>query len=118
MKFVWVFALLSLSLFGCTEKQEAQVETTAEQAAEATEVKMHTAGEQLFRANCASCHPRSGRGDYLKRIPATLLTRRSGHELKEWIQGRDQHRPMPSFTNLTEEETAALLVYLQAEIAK
>ena len=77
-----------------------------------------TAGEQLFQKNCSTCHPRSGRGDYLKRIPATLLTRKSQHELMEWIKGSGQHREMPSFENLTDEERALLATYLHSQIMK
>jgi mono/diheme cytochrome c family protein len=73
------------------------------------------AGEALFQENCSTCHPRSGRGDYLKRIPATLLTRKSQYELMEWIKGSNQHREMPSFDNLTDEERAALADYLHSQ---
>ncbi|MEH6469433.1 MAG: cytochrome c [Porticoccus sp.] len=73
------------------------------------------AGEALFQENCSECHPRSGRGDYLKRIPATLLTRKSQHELMEWIKGSNQHREMPSFEKLTDTERAALADYLHSQ---
>ena len=72
------------------------------------------AGEALFQ----ECHPRSGRGDYLKRIPATLLTRKSQSELMQWIKGSGEHREMPSFDNLTDEERAALADYLHSQILK
>lgn len=73
------------------------------------------AGEALFQENCSTCHPRSGRGDYLKRIPATLLTRKSQGELMEWIKGSGEHRVMPNFNNLTDEERAALADYLHSQ---
>lgn len=75
-------------------------------------------GEALFQENCSECHPRSGRSDYLKRIPATLLTRKSQYELMEWIKGAGQHREMPSFVNLTDEERASLADYLHSQIMK
>lgn len=73
------------------------------------------AGEALFQENCSTCHPRSGRGDYLKRIPATLLTRKSQSELMEWIKGSGEHRVMPNFNNLTDEERVALADYLHSQ---
>lgn len=74
------------------------------------------AGSALFEANCASCHPRSGRGDYLQKIPATLLTRRSEQELIDWIRGSDKHREMPAFTDFNEDEVKNLAAYLHSQI--
>jgi mono/diheme cytochrome c family protein len=76
------------------------------------------AGEALFMENCSGCHPRSGRGDYLKRIPVTLLARKSQYELMEWIKGSGQHREMPSFEALSDEERAALADYLHSQILR
>lgn len=75
-------------------------------------------GEQLFDSYCADCHPRTGRGDYLKRIPATLLAHRSQGELVEWIRGVDQHRDMPNFTDLSAVQLEALAAYLAAEVIR
>jgi len=101
-----IFAIaMVIALVGCGKKQE----TTSASV---------VAGEALFQENCSTCHPKTGRGDYLKRIPATLLTRKSQHELMEWIKGAGQHREMPSFDNLTEEERAALADYLHSQIMK
>lgn len=99
-----IFAVVAV-LIGCGDKQAAPSATVV-------------AGEQLFQENCSECHPRSGRGDYLKRIPATLLTRKSQHELMEWIKGSGQHREMPSFEKLTDEERASLADYLHSQIMK
>ncbi|MEZ5529100.1 MAG: cytochrome c [Porticoccaceae bacterium] len=76
------------------------------------------AGEELFMQNCSECHPRRGRSDYLERIPATLLTRKSQNELMEWIKGSEKHREMPSFDNLSDEERASLANYLESQILK
>lgn len=117
MKQVFSVVLAVLLLTACgseTEEQPVMQETvSAEQRAAAENLT----GEALFEELCASCHPRSGRGDYLKKIPATLLTRRSEAELAEWIRGLDQHREMPSFEFLSEEQLASLAEYLQSEIA-
>ena len=98
---------IAITLLGCSEEQK--------QTTDSASVK---AGEQLFQENCSECHPRSGRGDYLKRIPATLLTRKSQHELMEWIKGAGQHREMPSFEQLSDEERASLADYLHSQIMK
>lgn len=101
-------AVVLLMLTACS-RETPRTELDAELVAQ---------GEVLFSANCSECHPRSGRGDYLKRIPATLLTRRSEQELMNWIAGTDEHREMPFFDHLSEEELLALATYLRSEITK
>ena len=93
---------ISAVLVGCSDEQKSPSPSVI-------------AGEALFQENCSECHPRTGRGDYLKRIPATLLTRKSQHELMEWIRGSGQHREMPSFEKLTDTERAALADYLHRQ---
>ncbi|MGV6807277.1 MAG: cytochrome c [bacterium] len=97
-------------LAGCSENNKGGSEESG------SGIDLSVAGEQIFRDNCSGCHPRGGRGDYLQKIPATFLVNQSGYELINWIQGRDQHREMPSFTHLTEDELDALVVYLKKEI--
>lgn len=103
-----VSTLLIFSLFGCSENKPE----------EKRDLKSIQAGAVLFTKNCSECHPRTGRGHYLQRIPVTLLTRRSQQELMTWIEGRDAHREMPSFTHLSEEERRSLANYLHNEINK
>lgn len=106
LRFMLVIGVV-VALLGCSgEEEQAQVSASV------------TVGEKLFQKNCSTCHPRSGRGDYLQRIPATLLTRKSQHELMEWIKGSGQHREMPNFVNLTDEERASLADYLHSQIMK
>lgn len=93
-------------LSGCGDKGEALVDPSV------------AVGEKLFQENCSECHPRTGRSDYLARIPATLLTRKSQNELMGWIKGSNQHREMPSFDSLTDEERASLANYLESQILK
>ncbi len=76
------------------------------------------AGEKLFEQYCAGCHKHRGRGNYIERIPATLLTRRSKQELMDWIRGSDKHREMPNFRMLSDEEREQLAAYLKAQIHK
>ena len=76
------------------------------------------AGETLFMENCSSCHPRTGRGNYLKRLPKSRLNRRSEHELKTWVRGSDEHREMPNFDNLNETQLLDLAAYLKRETGK
>jgi len=110
MKLLLTFACcLLLLLTGCGEGGESK--STASSGTVAT-------GEALFQENCSKCHPRSGRGDYLKNIPATLLTRRSQQELMIWIEGVGQHREMPSFTELSDDDRLALADYLLSQITQ
>ena len=76
------------------------------------------AGESIFTQYCSACHERRGRGDYLKNIPANMLTRRSEAELMTWIQGSDKHREMPNFTQLSDDERRQLSMYLLSQIGK
>jgi len=101
-------AALLLGLPGCSQDE-------LEQDADA---RVTENGENLFNVYCEECHPHSGRSDYLKLIPATLLTRRSELELTDWILGTENHREMPSFTNLTERERKDLAAYLFTRIDK
>lgn len=108
MKYFPLLLISILCLPGCGEKAPDK----EEQALTAS----IAAGETVFEQNCAQCHPRSGRGNYLSKIPADMLTRRSAFELMEWIRGRDQHREMPSFADLSDDELDALVAYLKTEV--
>jgi mono/diheme cytochrome c family protein len=77
-----------------------------------------TQGKSLFEVNCGECHPRKGRGNYLKKIPATLLTKKTSADLKEWILGYGEHREMPSFDHLSQQELEALIAYLEDQIRR
>lgn len=102
-----IFAIAaSVVLAGCGDKGKALEDPSV------------AVGEKLFLENCSECHPRSGRSDYLEKIPATLLTRKSQNELMDWIKGSNQHREMPSFDKLTDEERASLANYLESQILK
>lgn len=98
--------LVATGLVACGDKGKVEVDPSV------------VAGEKLFQENCSECHPRTGRSDFLKRIPATLLTRKSQNELMEWIKGSDRHREMPSFEHLSDEERASLANYLESQIIK
>lgn len=94
---------LSALLFGCGDSNPPETDPRVE------------LGEALFMENCTQCHPHTGRGDYLDRIPATLVSRRSEFELMKWIEGSDKHREMPNFDHLSEEERASLAAYIFSE---
>jgi len=98
--------LVAAGLVACGDKGKAEVDPSV------------VAGEKLFQENCSECHPRTGRSDFLKRIPATLLTRKSQNELMEWIKGSERHREMPSFDHLSDEELTSLANYLESQILK
>ena len=111
MKANLIFMLGFLTVFtvGCSDNEQASVATGNDSIQR---------GEQLFVENCQTCHPRSGRGDYLKRIPATLLTRKSEYELIAWIQGNEKHREMPNFDHLDQQQLENLADFLKAEISR
>lgn len=107
IKFQSVLVLLvAAGLVACGDQGKVEVDPSV------------ATGEKLFQENCSECHPRTGRSDFLKRIPATLLTRKSQNELMEWIKGSDRHREMPSFEHLSDEERASLADYLESQILK
>ncbi len=109
----------SLSVAGSPPATDAQPVADAQAVTGAEQSQgSPAAGQVLFEETCAGCHPRSGRGNYLKRIPMTLLTRRSEYELKEWIRGSDEHREMPNFDTFSETELGDLAAYLKQEINK
>lgn len=115
---------ISVSLIGCApDKQtpEAQKIGAGENVAAKEKIAVEegtSAGEALFKQHCQECHPRSGRGDYLKRIPVTLLTRKSQYELMVWIEGTDSHREMPSFSHLSSSEREEIADYLLSQITR
>lgn len=113
-KFLTTVALLALMSAGLTMLAACSPDTPRTKL----DPELVAQGEVLFSANCSECHPRSGRGDYLKRIPATLLARRSEQELMTWIAGTDEHREMPFFDHLPEDELLALATFLRSEITK
>lgn len=131
-KFTGVAVLAALLLAACSEPPAESALTLASRQANNTSLASELAeamtpamlseqarrGGELFASYCADCHPRRGRGDYLKRIPATLLARRSQAQLVEWIRGVDQHRDMPSFTDLNNRQLEALAAYLAAEVSR
>ncbi|MFA5494187.1 MAG: cytochrome c [Porticoccaceae bacterium] len=110
-RFFVIAALAAAALTGCDSQRTDDDDRQEKQRAIAT-------GEVLFQENCAACHPRSGRGDYLKRIPATLLVRRSETELMTWIRGSDKHREMPAFVDFNEDEMNSLAAFLFHEIER
>ncbi|GIX31570.1 MAG: hypothetical protein KatS3mg124_2042 [Porticoccaceae bacterium] len=101
-------ALLLAALAGCDRAPPS--DPAAAQARER--------GAALFATHCSQCHPRSGRGQYLERIPATVLARRSESELMDWIAGRSAHRRMPAFRHLDEAERRDLAAFLLAELER
>ncbi len=108
--------IVSLLISGCSPGDQSDDSSAA--GSDSPEAGSVAAGQQLFEQNCASCHPRKGRGNYLKRIPATLLTRRTEQDLMNWIRGSEKHREMPAFVDLSETERRDLSAYLLSQIRK
>ncbi len=111
-----ILLIASLLISGCSPGDQSDDSSAA--GSDTSEVGSVAAGQQLFEQNCASCHPRKGRGNYLKRIPATLLTRRTEQDLMNWIRGSEKHREMPAFVDLSETERRDLSAYLLSQIRK
>ncbi|MBQ0799803.1 MAG: cytochrome c [Porticoccaceae bacterium] len=115
VKLVNILAVLMVLLLSACMPGEPESDDALSQAEARASF---AAGEALFMENCSSCHPRTGRGNYLKRLPKKLLNRRSEHELKEWIVGSYKHREMPNFDNLNETQLNDLATYLKQETGK
>jgi mono/diheme cytochrome c family protein len=72
-----------------------------------------TTGKQLFEYHCASCHGVSGKGIFLKGVPANndteLTTALIMHKITQDTQGG-----MPEFTNMPTKEAEKIAYYLKS----
>ncbi len=98
MRAVLLAVLLSLTLVGCSEEEEAKP----------------ASGAELFNTFCAACHGPEGRGKFLRGIPANILTRKSPTEISLLIRQGQNHpeATMPSFPQLTVAEADRITLYL------
>jgi cytochrome c553 len=71
-------------------------------------------GKDFFEHHCADCHSDSGKGLFLKGVPANIMTQMSENELIFYL--KDQHRKndseMPVFANMPEQEARKIAAYL------
>jgi len=71
-------------------------------------------GEQLFNYHCAGCHQNSGKGKFLKGIPANRNTVLSSAQIIHKINANDgEDLKMPSFPKMSQAEAVAIVSYLK-----
>jgi len=72
-----------------------------------------TDGKELYSLYCETCHKSDGSGNFLKGIPANRLTRLQKDQIILLIHQGDPSLPdMPAFSNLTEQQAAAIVDHL------
>jgi len=73
------------------------------------------AGKQLFELHCSSCHKVTGKGKFLKGVPAnkdTLLTKSQiEHKIRDKSSANGK---MPSFPEMSAGEAAKISAYLKS----
>lgn len=73
-----------------------------------------TTGEELFEYHCSGCHKQSGKGNFLKGVPANrdtiLSTLQITHKIKSGSEGGSK---MPSFQTMSEKEAQKIATYLK-----
>ncbi|MCP4341502.1 MAG: cytochrome c [Desulfobulbaceae bacterium] len=71
-------------------------------------------GEQLFDYHCSGCHKKTGKGNFLKGVPANRDTALSSGQIKHKITIKDKDgAKMPSFPKMSEAEAAKIASYLK-----
>ena len=71
-------------------------------------------GEELYEEFCAGCHKSSGKGNFLKGVPANRNTDMSYWEIKIKItHGSGSNSAMPVFEELTDTEAGKIAEHLQ-----
>jgi len=71
-------------------------------------------GEQLFNYHCAGCHKNTGKGKFLKGIPANRNTVLSSAQIIHKINANDgEDLKMPSFPKMSQAEAVAIVSYLK-----
>ena len=72
----------------------------------------------MYNHHCASCHQRSGEGDFLDGIPAVKYTPMKISEIVEHIRGhgRADDTQMPRFSDMSIFEAERIAVYVRLEL--
>lgn len=72
-------------------------------------------GKELFDQYCAGCHQTSGKGNFLKGIPANRGTNLSYWQIKlKILRGSGPKSKMPVFKTLTDTDAGKIAEYLQS----
>ena len=99
MKFLLLWAMVFVSLSGCSQDQHDHPNLTT--------------GEQLFNYHCAECHGVQGTGNLIDGIPAIILTQKSHQEIINYITTETGHeRDMPVFSTMPADETKIITDHL------
>jgi mono/diheme cytochrome c family protein len=71
-------------------------------------------GKQLFEHHCSGCHKNTGKGKFLKGVPANKDTNLSASQVLHKITSNENGgNKMPSFNNMSTEEAAKISVYVK-----
>lgn len=72
-----------------------------------------TEGSRLYRDNCAPCHKASGKGNFIKGIPANVDTQLNKAQIVTLItQGLPSRPQMPVFDKLSKVQAEAIADHL------
>ena len=73
-----------------------------------------TTGKQFFDYHCSACHKVTGKGKFLKGIPANKNTELTLAEVKHKIkEGDDGNSQMPLFSHMSDDEAQKISDYLK-----
>lgn len=71
-------------------------------------------GKQLFEYHCSACHKDTGKGNFLKGIPANRGTELTASQIVHRITRKDNSgSKMPAFPNMSVEEAKQISTYLK-----
>lgn len=70
-------------------------------------------GEDLYNENCAGCHKKTGKGNFLAGIPANVNTALNQEQVVALIsRGSGTHQKMPVFDALNQDQVQRIAQYL------
>ncbi len=72
-----------------------------------------TTGKDLFKYHCSACHKDTGKGNFLKGVPANKNTALSAGQVRHKIIGNDSDSKMSSFEKMSVEESEKLSAYVK-----
>jgi mono/diheme cytochrome c family protein len=77
-------------------------------------------GEELFDHYCATCHRKTGTGNFLKGAPAVQSTQYNTSQIAQLIRGhrRPTDTRMPVFNELTSKQTIAIAAYVRHNLKR
>ncbi len=71
-------------------------------------------GQQLFEHHCSGCHNKTGKGNFLKGVPATKDTIMDVNQIShKVISGIEGGAKMPSFPSMSDEEANIIADYMK-----